>query len=329
MKEKNFIQNPIFQISAISFIAFSFLYFDFYVYKTFTSRLINPFGKQMQVKSIELADYLPFDAHSKTVKVEIPQAEKFSAIQELPVLDGATALLPVYSAFFHSLYPEETCIFDGTDFTSKSLLQKRNTAGAFKAIVEKKADIIFCAEPSKKQLEYAKQNGVELVLVPIGYEAFIFLVNKDNPVSDLSVEQVHNIFSGKYKRWSEVGGDKSKISALVREEGSGSQTAMLAFMGGTVIKPANNAFAGRSIGYSFRFYVQGIVNDSNLKMLSLNGVEPTKENIRNKSYPIFSNFYAIYRASDADRKDIQKVVDFALSEKGQQIVEASGYVSLN
>ena len=68
MKEKNFLQNPIFQIITISFITFSFLYFDFYVYKTFTSRLINPFGKQMQVKSIELADYLPFDEHQKYAK---------------------------------------------------------------------------------------------------------------------------------------------------------------------------------------------------------------------------------------------------------------------
>lgn len=328
MKNKNFLQNPIFQISAIIFTAFSFLYFDYYLYKNITRRLINPFGKEMQVKSIELADYLPFDENSKTVKIEIPQSERFSIEQEMPVLDGATALLPIYSAFFHSLYPEQLCIFDGRDFTNESYLQKRNTAGAFKAIVEKKADIIFCAEPSKKQLEYAKQKGVELVLVPIGYEAFVFLVNKDNPVSDLNVKDVQNIFSGKYKRWSETGGDNSKISALVRAEGSGSQTAMLAFMGDTPIKPANNSFEGRSIGYSFRFYVQGIVKDSNIKILSLNGIEPTKENIRNKSYPVFTSFYAIYRASDAERKDIQKVIDFALSPEGQQIVEESGYVSI-
>lgn len=328
MKDRNFFHNPFFQAFAIIFIAGCFLCLDFYVYKNITRRLINPFGKAVQAKAIDLKDYLPFDENSKTVKIEAAENKKFSSGEKMPVLDGATALLPVYSAFFHSLYPKEACVFDGTDFKSESYLQKHNTAGAFKALVEKRADIVFCAKPSEKQVEYAKQNGIEFVLVPVGLESFVFLVNKDNPVTELTVEQIRGIYTGKYKRWSEVGGDNTKISALTCKEGGGSQTAMLSFMNGTPIKTVNNAFEGRSIGYSFRFYVDGIVNDANLKMISLNGIEPTKENIRNKTYPVFSSFYAIYRASDSDREDIKKVIDFALSKTGQEIVEKTGYVSL-
>ena len=307
----------------------SFVFIDVFFYNHFTRRLINPFGKEMQSKSIELSEFLPFDENSKIVKVRADKDFCFNKDDKMPVLDGATALFPVYSAVFNAMYPEGTSDFDGNDFTKESLLQKRNTGGAFKAIVNGTADIVFCAEPSKKQIEYAKENDVELVLVPIGYEAFVFLVNKSNPVDSLTVEEVKSIYSGKIKKWNEVGGDDSFISATTRPEGSGSQTAMLSFMGEEKIQPANSIFRGRSLGYSFRYYVDGIVASKNLKLLSLNGVYPSKENIRNKTYPVVSSFYAIYRKSDENRKDIQKVISFILSPLGQKIVEDSSYISLN
>ena len=68
------------------------------------------------------------------------------------------------------------------------------------------AYIVFCAMPSAEQLEYAEEQGVELALVPIGREAFVFIVNKNNPVDNLTSKQVRDIYSGKIKKWSEVGG---------------------------------------------------------------------------------------------------------------------------
>ena len=309
--------------------ALPFILFDAFVYLHFTRRLINPFGKEMQEKSIVLQDFLPFDEGSKIVKVRAAEEYRFESGDVMPVLDGATALYPVYSAFFNAMYPVGSCKFDGTDFRESSLLQKRNTGGAFKAIVNGTADIIFCASPSQEQLEYAAQNGVELVLVPIGFEAFVFLVNDSNPVVSLTVEEVRDIYSGKVKNWLEVGGDNSPISAITRPRGSGSQTAMISFMNGQPIKPANSIYAGRTLGYSFRYYVDGIVASKNIRLLELNGVYPSKENIRNHTYPVVSNFYAIYRKTDSEREDIQKVIAFVLSEQGQQIVEQSSYISIN
>ena len=309
--------------------ALPFILFDAFVYLHFTRRLMNPFGKEMQEKSIVLQDFLPFDEGSRIVKVRAAEEYRFASGDVMPVLDGATALYPVYSAFFNAMYPVGTCSFNGADFEEGSFLQKRNTGGAFKAIVNGTADIIFCASPSQEQLEYAAQNGVELVLVPIGFEAFVFLVNDSNPVVSLTVEEVRDIYSGKVKNWLEVGGDNSPISAITRPRGSGSQTAMISFMNGQPIKPANSIYAGRTLGYSFRYYVDGIVASKNIRLLELNGVYPSKENIRNHTYPIVSNFYAIYRKTDSEREDIQKVIAFVLSEQGQQIVEQSSYISIN
>ena len=91
----------------------------------------------------------------------------------------------------------------------------------------------------------------------------------------------------------------------------------------------NSIYAGRTLGYSFRYYVDGIVASKNIRLLALNGVYPSKENIRNHTYPVVSNFYAIYRKSDSERVDIQKVISYILSEQGQRIVEESSYISVN
>ncbi len=278
----------------------------------------------MQAKSIELDKYLPFSDNSGIVKIN----SKIKLSGDLPVIDGAAALYPVFSAFVNSLYPEESVIFDGENFKKESKLQFTNTRGAYQSVVDGSADVIFCAKPSKEQLAYAKENNVELELVPIGYEAFVFIVNKNNPVNNLTVEQIRDIYSGKYQKWSQVGGDNAYIDALQRNEGSGSQTAMLSFMNGTEMKTNFLGFTGKPIGFSFRYYVEGIVENGEIKMLSLNGVYPNKENIASGSYPIVGNLYAIYNKNN-DNPNIRILIDWILSDEGQKIIEESGYVPLN
>jgi len=69
------------------------------------------------------------------------------------------------------------------------------------------------------------------------------------------------------------------------------------------------------------------VGNDNVKMLSLNGVYPSAENIRNGSYPIIAEFYAIYRA-DNNNPNIPVLIDWLLSEEGQTLIEKSGYVRI-
>ena len=88
------------------------------------------------------------------------------------------------------------------------------------------------------------------------------------------------------------------------------------------------AITGASIGFSFRYYMDGIVENNLVKMLSLNGVYPSAQNIQNRSYPIVTQFYAIYRA-DNDNENIPDLVDWLLSDEGQALIEKSGYVRIN
>lgn len=74
--------------------------------------------------------------------------------------------------------------------------------------------------------------------------------------------------------------------------------------------------------------MDGIVGNKSVKMLSLNGVYPSAENIQNGSYPIIAKFYAIYRA-DNENENVKILIDWIMSDEGQQLIEKTGYVRIN
>ncbi|MDR2904015.1 MAG: substrate-binding domain-containing protein [Clostridiales bacterium] len=311
------------QLAVLCAVAGAFVLFNYSIYTLFTYRYIDNAPQLMIEKSIELDQYLPFDENSKIVR----QPSELRLGGDLPVLDGATALFPVYSAFMHALYPAGSAAFDRRDFTPKSFLQKRGTEGAYQAVVEGSADVIFVAQPSEEQKKQAETAGADLVYEPIGSEAFVFIVNAKNPVSALSTEEIQGIYSGEYKNWQQLGGTDDEIIPLQRAENSGSQTAMRAFMADKPLAANAIHLRGRAIGYSFRFYVSALSGKDNVKMLSVNGVYPSEENIRNGTYPVTEHFYAVYR-KDNGNKNIPLLIDWILSDEGQRIINQMGYVGL-
>lgn len=312
------------QISILLAIVLFFSLFNLSIYHIFTKRCIDNQSEEMQAKSIKLSEYLPFAKDTKIVKIK----SDLQMTGDLPVIDGAAALYPIFSAFVYANYPESAVEFDGENFTPNSLLQYTNTRGAYQRIVDGDIDIAICAAPSDEQLAYAMNAGVELEFVPIGREAFVFLVNSNNTIDNLTVDQVRDIYVGKYTNWNQLGGPNRLISPLTRNEGSGSQSALQNILGDIEIAPDYDSFLGSALGFSFRYYVEGIVENGGVKMLSLNGVYPSKESITNGSYPIINEIYAVYR-KDNPNENVQLLVDWMLSEQGQKIVEESGYCPIN
>ena len=322
------------QLTIIALIVLVFAAFNLSMYQLLTRRLSNNFSDTSQAKMIDVKNYLPHEEESDLPKIEA----SLKLTENLPVLDGAAALVPVYAAIIDNVYPEGCVTYEGgtfsddnyygENFAENSAMQYKNTVRGYQAIVDGSTDILFCAGPSEEQKQYAKEQGVELVYVPIGLEGFVFFVNENNPVENLTVEQIRKIYACEYKNWSEVGGANRIINPVTRLEGSGSQTTFEAFMGEYEIGMKSPfAIMGASIGFSFRYYMDGIVENDSVKMLSLNGVYPSAENIQNRSYPIVAQFYAIYRA-DNDNENIPVLLDWILSEEGQDLIEQCGYVRI-
>ena len=309
--------------SIVILLLLGFAAFDFAFYSLVVKRYVNQSSVTMQAKSIELHKFLPFEQGSQIVRAS--SSLKLSG--DLPIIDGAAALYPVFSAFVAASYPKESVEFDGQNFTDASRLKFSNTRGAYKAISDGEADLIFVAAPSKQQLDYAREKGVRLRFVTIGLEAFVFIVNTNNKVSNLTVDQVRGIYSGQYSDWSQLGGERMRIDAVQRNAGSGSQSAFLKFMGETHPKRKITGFFGSAIGFSFRYYVEGIVQNGGVKMLSLNGAYPNKENISSRKYPLVAEIYAVYDENNKN-ENIRTLIDWILSPQGQSIIENSGYVPI-
>lgn len=323
------------QLLLLVLIVVLFGCFNLSMYFLLTGRLANNFSSASQAKMVDVGRYLPHEKDSDLPRID----SSLKLTDNLPVLDGAAALVPVYAAIVDNVYPEGSVTYVGGEFSDDnyygenfapdSAMQYKNTVRGYQAIVDGDTDILFCAAPSAAQKQYAEEQGVELVYVPVGLEAFVFFVNENNPVEGLTTAQIRGIYGGEYTNWKEVGGPNRVINPVSRLSGSGSQSAMDAFMGDTPTAPKSPlALFGGSIGFSFRYYMDGIVGNKAVKMLSLNGVYPSAENIQNGTYPIIAQFYAIYRA-DNDNENIPILIDWLLSDEGQQIIEESGYVRIH
>ncbi|MBO5936771.1 MAG: hypothetical protein J6Q79_04040, partial [Clostridia bacterium] len=143
----------------------------------------------------------------------------------------------------------------------------------------------------------------------------------------------------------EVGGKNEKIRAFQREKNSGSQTAMenLVMGGSDMIDPievkiivgmgelvdavAEYENETASLGYTYRYYIDTLYKNDNIKTIAVNGIAPTDENIRNSCYPFTTNYYGVIREGDEEEIGGQ-FLDWILSDEGQKCVAQAGYITM-
>lgn len=259
---------------------------------------------------------------------------------EMPILDGAEAAFPVYSAFANAAYEN----IEKVNQEYGEVIAFTNTIYAYERLLTGDVDIYFGAEPSKEQQQMAKEAGKELVMTPIGKEAFVFFVNPTNKISGLEVSEIKGIYSGKIKNWSKLGGKDEKIIAFQRPKNSGSQTLLEKIMGDTpIMKPlkedvpegmggiieqvADYRNYDNSIGFSFRFFATGMKENTNIKLLAINGIEPSPENIASSKYPFTALLYAI-TVKDNPKQTLQPFLKWMQGPQGQELVEEIGYIKV-
>ena len=154
-------------------------------------------------------------------------------------------------------------------------------------------------------------------------------------VQNLTKEQIRMIFDGKIKNWKEVGGPDKRIFVVVRKSGSGTRdTFMEAIFGsskaearGKYIETSENSEMKTAISQSdiaIGYLGLGYLGGKEVKAISVDGVSPTKETVKDGTYPIARSLY-LYTWEKTSLKE-GKFIDFILSEEGQKIVEEEGFV---
>lgn len=170
--------------------------------------------------------------------------------------------------------------------------------------------------------------------IKIAEDGIAVIVHKSNPVSNLTIDQIRDIFSGKIKNWKEVGGKDAKIVVVTREEGSGTRGAFEEIVMGKSAKITDSAIVQPSTGAvkttvsqdenSIGYISLGVL-DSTVKGIKVEGVEPTEKNVKLGKYKIKRPF--LFLVSKNPSKVTKAFVDFVLSDEGQAIV-AKNYISV-
>ena len=190
--------------------------------------------------------------------------------------------------------------------------------------------VCLCARALKDE---EKANGAVEHIVALDGVAVV--VNPDNSVTDLTVDQIAQIYKGEVTNWSELGGADQEIAVLGREDGSGTRSAFEEIVGvdgeckytneysstGDVIgQVASNPGA---IGYASLSAVEG---DDTVKILTVGGVAPSEETVLDGTYAIQRPFVFATRTDEALSEAAQAFFDWATSEDANSLIEGAGAV---
>ena len=274
---------------------------------------------------------------------EVPAAPILS-VDEFPVTDGSTACIPLIAQVM-----ADTTGMDLEE--AQSIISVSTTAYAWESFglynTDTKMLVVYEAPDSvKEELEAA---NVQLEQKPIGVDALVFIVNEDNPVTDLTQQQLRDIYAGRITSWKDVGGADSPIVAFQRGVDSGSQTLLKkllidkgdgqlmaaptelapADMGGLVDSVAEYNNSANAIGFSVYYYIDQMYSKPGLRLLAVDGVTPGNDTIADESYPLCNEFYAVVHADAAPDSPQRKVYDWLDTDEGRRCIEKAGYVTLS
>ncbi len=235
--------------------------------------------------------------------------------------------------------------FSYNDYLEKNLCS--GTHGAYENLIESKTDVIIASRDiSRNELKSANDAGVKIITEPLAIDALVFIVNPKNPVRNLSADQVRRIYTGEITNWKEVGGVDHTITPYIRDTDSGSQEKMetlvmdgLTMIDGTYMPEIIGSQMASpylqiemdeyGIGYTPFFYCTAMVRDlMKVNMLSIDGVAPSKESLKENTYPFVSSIYAAIRETENQESMAYKLFQLLFTKSGADMIDESGYIAI-
>lgn len=234
--------------------------------------------------------------------------------------DGSTSMEKVIGSLGEAFQMEN----EGITFT----YSPTGSGSGIKAVQEGRCDIGLSSRDLKDD-----EAAAGLTATVLAYDGIAIVVNPENPVDDLTIQQIADIFTGKVTNWSEVGGADAEIVLIGREAGSGTRDGFesitgtedacayrqeLTSTGDVIATVAQNPGA---IGYASLASVKDTV-----KAIAVDGVTPTNDTIKNGSYPVQRPFVLVTKADVQLSDAAQLFFDYATSTAAADIISGAGVV---
>ncbi len=234
--------------------------------------------------------------------------------------DGSTSMEKVIGALGESFMEANS----GTTFT----YNPTGSGSGIQAVSEGRCDIGLSSRALKDD---EKASGLKETIVAL--DGIAIIVNPQNPVKDLSLEQIAKIYTGEITNWKDVGGEDAEIVLIGREAGSGTRDGFesitdtkdacqyrqeLTSTGDVITTVSQNPNA---IGYASLASIKDSV-----KALTVNGVAPTEATVKDGTYLVQRPFVLVTKEGVALSETAQKFFDFATSADAASIISAAGAV---
>jgi len=257
------------------------------------------------------------------------------------VIQGSDTLLEV------SMYWVET--FSNANPSVNISVTGGGSGTGIAALINNTVDFANASRSIKdSEIGSAKSKGIDIQEFIVAWDCISIVINKENPVNELSIEQISKIFTGEITNWSEVGGDDGEIIVTSRDSSSGTfeyfkervvqldgavkendYTQMSLFLASNASIREEVSSNENAIGYIGLGYLDDSIKAVNIiGEETTGGVKPSVENVQNGSYPISRPLY-IY-VSHIELTDLEQAfLDFVLGEEGQEIAMEIGFVPLS
>ncbi|HVO75555.1 MAG TPA: substrate-binding domain-containing protein [Ignavibacteriaceae bacterium] len=277
-------------------------------------------------------------------------------VENFPRVDGSTSNRPMMVVIACEIFGLSYKWYDAMDGTMQPYPEDnpekpeevefvRNiyfykTIQAYNRLIYDSTDVILVAnEPSEDQLTLASSVGVSFSTSAIALDGLVFIVNSENPVQDLSHDQIIGIFTGSITNWKDAGGNDAEISVYTRNVNSGSQELMkkIVMQGRPMIEGQpilsmmglleQLASDENGIGYTVYFYSATMVPMQEIKRISINGTAAGPATINSGEYKYTAPVYAVIRSNLDKNSNAYLFWKWLTTKAGQTAVAKSGYVA--
>jgi len=242
-------------------------------------------------------------------------------------IEGSTTVGPIADEFtetFKKLHPEITIT-----------VKKTGSGDGIAALIDGRCQIATSSRFMKpEEFKKAVDKGVTPVAHAIAMDGVCIIVHPSNPIKALKIDQVKGIYTGKITNWKELGGADKPIVVISRDTSSGTYECFTHFVMGKdnlfkKVEYVNSNPQAHSrvsttegaIGYVGLGFV-----DEKVKALEMNGVAPSRKTVQSGQYPLSRPLFLFTNGYPDPGSSVHAFCTFYLTEKGQEIIEAKGFV---
>lgn len=243
------------------------------------------------------------------------------------VLDGSTTVGPLAKAFAEYFMQQNPGL--------KISVSESGSGNGAKSLINGTCHIATMSRAMKpEEVAAAAEKGVTAVAHVIAIDALPVLVHPSNPITNLTVQQVKDIYLGKIKNWKELGGPNMRIVKVSRDTNSGTYECFeelvmnkekmaddVEYVGSNGAVRQRVMTTPAAIGYAGLAFV-----DKKVKAVAINGVVPCPETARRKEYPIARPLYMYTNGEPEKGSMLEQFISFSRTPKGREMVEAIGFV---